>query len=317
MTLSITSTVTLNNGLQMPVFGLGTWRSEPGKVKEAVEYALKHGYRHIDAAHCYENQEEVGAGIKASGVPRGDVFVTTKLWNTHLRPDAARELFAQILSDLGLDYVDQLLIHWPCPFAKSAQLHPKGEDGALQLDAGADLGETWRAMEGFVADGRCRSIGVSNCSEEQVKMFAEAGKIKPATNQVEIQPYFNNAALAASCKSQGVHVVAYSPLGNYDPTKDLPSALKDPVITDLAKKYSKSPAQVIIRWHLQNGETVIPKSVTPSRIVENSQVFDFELTADEVAAIDALGARNFRTCNPRYAPGGALVWPNDTTVFDD
>eukprot|EP00611_Tribonema_gayanum_P019800 TRINITY_DN349_c0_g1_i2.p2 TRINITY_DN349_c0_g1~~TRINITY_DN349_c0_g1_i2.p2 ORF type:complete len:173 (-),score=67.14 TRINITY_DN349_c0_g1_i2:672-1190(-) len=172
-------------------------------------------------------------------------------------------------------------------------------------------------MEGFVADGRCRSIGVSNCSEEQVKMFAEAGKIKPATNQVEIQPYFNNAALAASCKSQGVHVVAYSPLGNYDPTKDLPSALKDPVITDLAKKYSKSPAQVIIRWHLQNGETVIPKSVTPSRIVENSQVFDFELTADEVAAIDALGARNFRTCNPRYAPGGALVWPNDTTVFDD
>jgi diketogulonate reductase-like aldo/keto reductase len=300
----------------MPVIGYGTWRSEPGKVADGVKYALENGYTHIDAAYCYENEKEVGEGIRSSGVPREKIFITSKLWCTHLRPENAKKQLSQILSDLGVSYLDQLLIHWPTPFiCTEGDLFPTDDKGHVITDQGVDLKDTWNCMETFVDSGLCRSIGLSNCTKEQVQFFIDNSKIKPAVNQIEVHPYFNNADVISFCKSKGVHVVAYSPLGNFDPTSDHPSAVKDHVIAEMAKKYSKSPAQVILRWHLQNGLTVIPKSVTFSRIAENIDIFDFQLGPEDMMKIQELGSQNFRTCNPRHYPNGQLVWPNDTTVF--
>mmetsp|Transcript_20341 Transcript_20341/g.30079 ORF Transcript_20341/g.30079 Transcript_20341/m.30079 type:complete len:322 (+) Transcript_20341:106-1071(+) len=316
--LTIESKVTLKSGTEMPIFGLGTWRSEKGRVKDAVLNCLLNGYIHIDAAHCYQNQEEVGDGIIDSKVPRDKIFVTSKLWCTHLQPDRARNLIKTILSDLKLNYVDQLLIHWPCPFkyVDEQTLFPANSNGHIQLDPDVDLRETWKVMEEFVEGGLVKSIGVSNFTIQEIEYISKDAKIKPDVNQIEIHPYFTNSELVDYCTKNGIHITAYSPLGNFDPNSNLPSVIKDETVLSIAKKYSKTPAQVIIRWHLQKGHTVIPKTVTLTRLVENSNVFDFELSIEEMNEISSLGKKNFRLCNPRFHPNNGLAFPNDTSAFE-
>ncbi|CAM9742784.1 unnamed protein product [Chrysoparadoxa australica] len=309
MALTATSTVQLNNGLAMPVIGLGTWRSSGGAVTGGVEHALKHGYVHIDTAFNYQNEEEVAAGLGASGVPRESVFLTEKLWCSFMDKDKVARGANLMLKKLGVDYVDQLLIHWPTPIQYA---------GDTDDDHFPKVCASVRASSACFEQGKAKSIGVSNFSVAELEKLLASSKVTPAVNQCESNPYFNNADLREWCKARQIHFVAYRQSESSLPfrLKDVPSCLRDEVIVNLAKKHGKSPAQVIIRWHLQNGVTVLPKSVTPSRIDENLNVFDFELPAEDMAAIDGLGARNFRTCNPRFKPNNELVFAGDTTVFD-
>lgn len=287
----VVPTLTLNNGVAMPVFGLGTWKSPPGQVGAAVRHAIAVGYRHIDAALVYENENEVGAAIAekiADGtVRREDLFVTTKCWSTNHSKAAARRCLLASLASLRLDYVDLYLIHWPMGFREGGGLFPKDDDDKL-VASDVDYLETWEAFEEFVDEGLVRSIGVSNFNSEQVARILEKCRIKPAMNQVEIHPYFNNGKLVEFCQSRGVAITAYSPLGSPDrpwAKPDDPSLLNDPKVKAIAEKYNKTPAQVLIRFGLQRSMVVIPKSVTPSRIDENLAVFDFVLSGDDMEAI--------------------------------
>jgi len=284
-------TVTLNNGLAMPAFGLGTWKSKPGEVAAAVTAAIDLGYRHIDAALCYQNEKEVGeaiAGRIAAGVvKREDLWVTTKCWSAFHSKAKARECLLTSLKDLKLDYVDLYLIHWPMGFKEDAGLFPKDASDKL-IASDVDYLETWAAFEEFVDEGLVKTIGVSNFNSEQVARVLDNCRIKPAMNQVEIHPYFNNEKLVAFCHSRGVAITAYSPLGSPDrpwAKPDDPSLLDDPKLKAIAEKYNKSPAQVLIRFALDRGLVVIPKSVTASRIKQNFEVFDFALSKEDLSAI--------------------------------
>jgi len=286
-------TVTLNNGVVMPAFGLGTWKSEPGKVGAAVAAAIDVGYRHIDAALCYQNEDEVGAAmaekIAAGVVKREELFVTTKCWCTFHSKAKARECLLTSLKSLRLDYIDLYLIHWPMGFKEDEGLFPKDADDKL-IPSDIDYLETWKAFEDFVDEGLVKSIGLSNFNSEQINRVLDNCKIKPAMNQVEIHPYFNNAKLVDFCQSRGIAITAYSPLGSPDrpwAKPDDPSLLQDPKIKAIAEKYNKTSAQVLIRFALQRNMVVIPKSVTESRIKENFQVFDFALSKEDMDAIMA------------------------------
>lgn len=317
--------------LGMPLFGLGTWKSEKGKVKAAVSESLNCGYVHIDAAFVYQNQEEVGEGIQevidSKKVSREDIWVTSKLWNYEHRVDRVVPAIDNTLSELKLDYIDQWLIHWPTAFNKNENLDlfptitveetgPNGEKTEKTITdvdhEASSLEEIWMEMEKVVQSGKVRTIGVSNFNVEEIERILKICTIKPAVNQIELHPYWNQAAMREYCASKGIAVVAYCPLGNLNPTDpDSVSPMKDEVILQLCKKYSKSPAQIIIRWHLQLGNIVIPKSVTPARIVENSQVYDFELTSDEMDTINQLGeTKPKRYLNPGFRPGGVKVFEN-------
>lgn len=261
---------TLNNDVSMPMLGLGVYKVEDGMVTvETVKAALDAGYRLIDTAAIYQNEESVGRAIRESGVSREDIFVTTKLWNEFHGYDEALQAFQDSLDRLGLDYIDLFLIHWPMPrFGKFV--------------------ETYKALEQLYEEGKVRAIGVSNFEVQHLNQIIQSSSIVPAVNQVEIHPYLSQKELIAFCKRYDIQIQAWSPLMKGR------EALEDPVITEIASKYEKSPAQVILRWHLQNGVAVIPKSVTPDRIRENIQVFDFTLTQEDMAAIDGLN-RNERT----------------------
>ncbi|CAM9110750.1 unnamed protein product [Discosporangium mesarthrocarpum] len=320
--MDVTSTVELNNGTLMPRFGLGTWRSAEGEVRQAVEVALKEGYLHIDCAYCYFNQKEVGAAISAAieeGVTtREKIFVTTKVWNTFHRPELLRKNMETCLKDLGLDYVDQVLLHYaiamvPVPEGDKT-LVPRHANGDAWWDEEVDLKDTWKAMEALIEDGLAKSIGVSNFTQEDLEYVMAGAKIIPAVNQVEVHPYLNNNELMAWCKERGVHTVAYAPLGNVN--REFSSVLDDVVIKEIAARLSKTPAQVVIRWHLQRDVTVIPKSVTPSRIQENKDVFDFELSPEDMCAINALGSQNLRMCNWKWRPGLERLYVGETSAYD-
>jgi len=285
--------ITLNNGVVMPAFGLGTWKSKPGEVGAAVATAIDLGYRHIDAALCYQNEDEVGAAIAekiAAGViKREDLFVTTKCWSAFHSKPKARECLLTSLKSLKLEYVDLYLIHWPMGFKEDAGLFPKDAEDKL-IASDVDYLETWQAFEEFVDEGLCKAIGLSNFNSEQVTRVLDNCRIKPTMNQVEIHPYFNNQKLIEFCQSRGVAMTAYSPLGSPDrpwAKPDDPSLLDDPKVKAIADKYNKSSAQVLIRFALQRNLVVIPKSVTPSRIKENFEIFDFELSKEDMAAIMA------------------------------
>ncbi|CAM9881165.1 unnamed protein product [Ascophyllum nodosum] len=302
--------------------GLGTWRSPTGVVSAAVQHALKEGYIHLDCAWCYFNQEEVGeaiaASIKEKHITRENLFVTTKLWNTFHRPELLRKNVETCLKDLGLYYVDNVQLHYSLamvPTEDETVLVPRLENGDAHLDDTVDLKQTWKAMEGFVKDGLAMSIGVSNFTKEELEYIMEDAEIVPAVLQIEIHPYLNNAELLAWCKEKGIHVTAYAPLGNVNP--DFASALEDPVICQIAERVSKTPAQVIIRWHLQRGVTVIPKSVRPGRIVGNKDVFDFHLSDEDIAAIDKLGERKLRMCNWKFRPGGRRLYEGESSAYPD
>ena len=256
--------ITLNDGNTIPQLGFGVFQIEPNETAEAVGEALRVGYRHIDTAEMYGNEREVGEGIRASGLDRGDVFVTSKLNNSFHEPDDARRAFDETLSEIGFDYVDLFLIHWPLPTLY---------DG--------DFVSTWKTMEGFKGDGRARSIGVSNFQIEHLERLAAETDTVPAVNQIEVHPYFTNDAVREYGQEHGIATEAWSPIAQG-------GVLEDPTITEIAEKVGKTPAQVVLRWHIQRGDIVFPKSVTPSRIEENFDVFDFELDFADMDGISTL-----------------------------
>ena len=268
-------TITLNNGVELPALGFGVFQTPPDVTQAAVEEALRVGYRMVDSAASYLNEREVGAAITASGVPRSELFVQTKLWVSDYGYDAALHGFDVSTRKLGLDTVDLYLLHQPLP---------------QDFDATAGA---YRALERLLQEGRVRAIGVSNFSPTHLEAFLPRVDVVPAVNQVEVHPYYGQPALREAHRRLGIATQAWSPLGGvyvYRPSDaDAPkNALEDPVITAIAEHHGRTPAQVILRWHIDGGRSAIPKSVRPERIAENLDVFGFSLSPDEVAAIDAL-----------------------------
>jgi 2,5-diketo-D-gluconate reductase A len=263
--------IALNNGRSIPQLGFGVFLIEPKDTVEAVSTALQTGYRHIDTAEGYGNEKEVGEAIAKSGLDRADVFVTSKLANGAHRPDDARRAFDASLEALGFDYLDLFLIHWPLP---------------TRYDG--DFVSTWRTLEEFYREGRARSIGVSNFQPHHLRRLHQDTEIPPAVNQIEVNPYLTQDQVRGFCAEHGIAVEAWSPIGRGG------ALLEDPVIVSIAERVGKSPAQVVLRWHLERGDIVFPKSVTPSRIRENFAIVDFELSGGDVAEISALN-KNQRT----------------------
>ncbi|CEI90760.1 Putative Alcohol dehydrogenase [Rhizopus microsporus] len=256
----------LNNGLDIPAIGLGTWQSKPQQVYQAVLAALKAGYRHIDTAAVYRNEKEIGQAIKDSGIPREQLFITTKLWNTHHRPELVEQAINRSLANLQLDYLDLYLMHWPIAFQPSKYAIPKDDKGNVALDKTVDFVQTYAAMEKLVASGKTRAIGVSNFNIPNLDRLLKNCKIIPAVNQVEMHPYLPQPDLLEFCQKHNVHVTAYSPLGSTNSP-----VMQEPVVLSIADKHKVTPAQILLSWGIHRGCSVIPKSVTPSRIVSNLQ----------------------------------------------
>jgi 2,5-diketo-D-gluconate reductase A len=262
--------IMLNNGQSIPQFGFGVFQIKPAQTAEAVGTALQAGYRHIDTAEGYGNEREVGEAISKSGLDRADVFVTSKLGNGAHLPDDARRAFDATLNALGFDYIDLFLIHWPLP---------------TRYDG--DYVSTWQALEEFYRAGRARSIGVSNFQPHHLRRLHGETQITPAVNQIEVHPYLTQDDVRAFCAEHQIAIEAWSPIAQGD-------VLEDPTIVSIARSVGKTPAQVVLRWHIERGDIVFPKSVTPARIRENIDIFDFELSGADVEAISALN-RNERT----------------------
>jgi 2,5-diketo-D-gluconate reductase A len=256
--------ITLNDGTTIPQLGFGVFQIEPEDTVEAVTRALEVGYRHIDTAEMYGNEKEVGEAVRASGLPREDVYVTSKLNNGFHEPGDARRAFEGTLSALRMDHVDLFLIHWPLPTLY---------DG--------DYVATWKTLEEFKRDGRARSIGVSNFQVAHLRRLEEECDVLPAVNQIELHPYFLNEEVRAYGEGRGIATEAWSPIAQG-------AVLDDPAITAIAEKLERTPAQVVLRWHVQRGSIVFPKSTTPERIRENFELFDFELEPGDMEAITGL-----------------------------
>ncbi len=261
MVKNLQDTITLNNGVKMPYVGLGVWQmKDENEAVNAVKSAISAGYRSIDTAAVYENEEAVGRGVKESGVSREELFITSKVWNSDQGYDATLKAFEASLKRLDMDYLDLYLIHWPV-------------EGKYV--------DTWKAMEKLYNDGLVKAIGVSNFHQHHLEDLFEAGTVKPVVNQVETHPRLNQAALKAFCKENDIALEAWSPLGQG-------KLLDEAVLKEIGEKHGKSSAQVILRWHLQNGTIIIPKSVHENRIKENADLFDFELSTEEMSKVDGL-----------------------------
>jgi 2,5-diketo-D-gluconate reductase A len=266
----------LNDGTTIPQLGFGTWQIAPDDAIVAVGQALEIGYRHIDTAQMYGNEQAVGEAIRRSGLARDEVYITSKLNNGFHRPDDARRAFAETLRKLGIDTIDLFLIHWPLP---------------TRYDG--DFVSTWKVLEEFKADGRARSIGVSNFQVPHLERLAADAEVVPAVNQVEHHPYFANAEVLGYGREHGIVTEAWSPLAQ----GKVPS---EPVAQEIGERHGKTASQVVLRWHLHHGHVIFPKSTTPSRIEENFGLFDFALSDDEIARLDALdqGAKGRIGPNP-------------------
>jgi 2,5-diketo-D-gluconate reductase A len=268
--------IQLNDGHGIPQLGFGVFQIEPGETAKAVRTALEIGYRHIDTAEMYGNEKEVGQGIRDAGLSREEVFITSKLNNGYHRADDARRAFDETLIRLQSDYVDLFLIHWPLPTLY-----------------GGDFVSTWKVLEEFREDKRARSIGVSNFQPAHLDRLAKESETVPAVNQIEVHPYFTNDTVRVYDQQHGIATEAWSPIAQG-------AVLDDPTITAIAEAVGKSPAQVVLRWHIQRGDIVFPKSITTERVKDNFELFDFELGVDAMAAISALdrGERGRRGPHP-------------------
>ncbi len=266
---SLTSTYTLANGIKIPIVGFGTWQTPDGEVAvSSVKAALQEGYRHIDTAQAYKNEEGVGRAIKESGIPREEIFLTTKLWNKNHSYDLTMSSFAESLEKLQTDYVDLFLIHWPNPV--------DFRDHWQEANA-----QSWKAMEELYEAGKIKAIGVSNFRPHHIEELKKTAKILPMVNQIFLAPGEKQEAVVAYCEENNIRLEAYSPLGTG-------KIFAVPEMQELAAKHDKTIAQIALRWSLQHGFLPLPKSVTPSRIRENAQLFNFELSAADMAQIDAL-----------------------------
>jgi 2,5-diketo-D-gluconate reductase A len=262
--MSDVPSVQLNDGNSIPQLGFGVFQIPPEQTAEAVRLALDIGYRHIDTAEMYGNEKEVGEAVRSASLDRGDVYVTSKLSNGAHRPDDARRAFERTLQELGFDHVDLFLIHWPLPTLY---------DG--------DYVSTWRTLEEFKADGRARSIGVSNFGVEHLDRLAAETEVVPAVNQIELHPYLLNEEVRAYDEEHGIATEAWSPLKQGE-------VLGDAVVVEIAERVGRTPAQVVLRWHIQRGNIVFPKSTTPERMRENFELFDFALEPADVERINGL-----------------------------
>jgi diketogulonate reductase-like aldo/keto reductase len=263
-----TSSIELNNGVEIPTLGLGVYQSGPGaETQQAVRFALDAGYRHIDTASAYGNEKDVGVAISSSRIARHDLFITTKLWNSDHGYEATLRAFDKSRIELGLDYIDLYLIHWPVP--------------GLRM-------ESWRAMEELLDRGLCRAIGVSNYTIRHLDEHLSTSAVAPAVNQVEFSPFLYQKQLLDYCRERNIQIEAYSPLTQG-------KKLKHRVVKEISRKYGRTPAQILIRWALEHRLVVIPKSVHRERIEENAQVFDFAISSQDMARLDSLD-EGFRTC---------------------
>jgi 2,5-diketo-D-gluconate reductase A len=276
--------ITLNDGRTIPQLGFGVFQIEPDETADAVSKALEIGYRHIDTAEMYQNEKGVGDAVRSSGIARDELFITSKLNNGFHEPDDARKAFDATLEALGLDHVDLFLIHWPLPTLY-----------------GGDYVKTWKVLEEFYREGRARSIGVSNFQTQHLGRLAAEADTTPAVNQIEVHPYFTNEVVRAHGEEHQIATEAWSPIAQG-------KVLDDPTVLRIAGALGKSPAQVVLRWHIERGDIVFPKSTTPSRMQENFEIFDFELSGADMSAISALDKGEAGRTGPNpdtfdYLPG--------------
>ena len=266
----LNKTIVLNNGYEIPSVGFGTWKTPDGEVAIAsVKKAVECGYTHIDTAACYKNEKSVGVAIKECGVPREQLFVTSKLWNTERGYEKTKAAFAKTLDDLGLDYLDLYLIHWPA--------------NSLQFENWAEINaDTWRAFEELYLEGKIKAIGLSNFMVKHMEALMKTAKIKPMVNQIEYHPGLMQEDVVEYCNKNGICVEAWSPIGSG-------RLLENELLLQIAEKYGRSVAQICIRWCMQNDVLPLPKSVTPSRIEENLKIWDFEISDDDMAMINKMG----------------------------
>lgn len=288
-TMASASHQKLNTGATIPSIGFGTWQDKDDQEK-AVAEALKAGYTHIDTAHIYGTEPMVGKAIKNSGIPRSKLFITTKLWNNAHSPSDVEPALDASLRDLGMDYVDLYLMHWPSAFKSGPALFPKSSAGKIET-ADIDYLDTWKAMEKLLKTGKTKAIGISNFSRKEVERLLKEGEVAPAAHQMECHPWLQQREFVDWHKEKGIHVQHYSPFGNqneiYDSGKNMGKLMDDPVLVEIAKKHGKTGSQIALAWGITKGHSVLPKSKTPSRIVQNLEG-DFKLPEEDMKKIESI-----------------------------
>ncbi|KAL0260802.1 hypothetical protein SLS55_004493 [Diplodia seriata] len=283
----MTTTFKLNTGAQIPAVGFGTWQDADSQEAAVLE-ALKAGYKHIDTARIYGTEPAVGSGIKKSGIPREQIFLTTKLWNNAHHPDDVEPALDASLKDLGTDYVDLYLIHWPVAFGRGDEVFPKDSNGKTKTEK-IDYVDTYKALEKVYKKGKAKAIGISNFSRAELERLLKETEVVPAVHQLESHPWLQQRDFSEFHRQKGIHITHYSPFGNQNEIygSNVGKLIDDPVLNEIGKKYNKSGAQVALAWGIAEGHSVIPKSKTPARIAQNLQG-DFKLDDEDVKKVQSI-----------------------------